>query len=141
MIDFSPALRTALINDATVGGLVGEWEDSPAVFTRTPVPADAPMPLVVISPDVSYIDLVALSDERPQVEKDIFVYGDQPDQYRVVESIARRVYDLFHRTRFSISVAGYNIVLISATGPRPAPVDDENMIGRVVTLTILAQRA
>lgn len=140
-MNFGAAIRTALVNDATVAGLIGEWENEPAVFTRTPVPADAPMPFIVVPADASNVDVGGLNNEKPNVIKDIMIYGDQPDHYRIVESIAYRVRELFHRTRFSISVAGYNIVLITATGPIPAPTDDEKLVGRMVTLNILAQRA
>lgn len=140
-VDFGAAIRTALINDVVAAGLITEWEGEPAVFTRTPVPGDVLFPFVIVSPNIAYVDEGTLSDERPNVVRDIFVYGNQPDQYRVVETIANRIQSLFHRTRFSITVAEYNIVLITASGPHQAPADDDKSVARVVTLTILAQRA
>lgn len=137
----SAPIRTALVNDAIIAGLVGEWENEPAVFTRSPVPGDVPFPMIMVPFDAAYVNVGALNSERPNVTRDIFIYGDQPDHYRAVETIAYRVRDLFDRNRFSISVEGYNIVLITATGPIPAPTDDEKSVGRVVTLNILAQRA
>lgn len=138
--DFDAAIRTALVNDAIVIGLVSEWEGEPAVFTRTPIPGDVEPIMVVVSPNVSYVNLGALNSERPQIIKDIHVHGDQPDQYREVETVANQIQSIFDRNRFAISVDDYNIVRIDATGPVPGAGNDENSVSRVVTITILAQR-
>lgn len=139
-LDLSAPLRTALINSPTISGLLSEWNEEPAIFTRRPVPSSAMYPFILVSPNVVYLESGPLANERATVVRDILVYGDQEDHYRIVETISNEVRELFHRTRFSISVSGYRVVLITATGPNPAPTDDEKSVARVVTLTVLAQR-
>lgn len=135
-LDIAPAIRAALLADVAISGLLTEWNTEPAIFTRRPVPSEALNPIIVISPDVSITDVDALVSKRPVVIRDIIVYGDQPDHYRTIESIGYLIRQLFHRSRLSISPTGYSVVDIIATGPNPAPTDDDKTVARVVTLTI-----
>jgi hypothetical protein len=136
--DVAEALRLALVNDPTVAGALTAYQGSLPIFTRRPAPTDAPYPMILVSPDVTHADEDGVSDKRPVITRDIAVYGqnDTAPHYRTVESLAYRVRDLFHRMRQSIAVSGWNVVSIMATGPIPAPSDDDRTIGRMVTLTI-----
>lgn len=138
-LDFAPALRSAITGDATITGLLSEWYGNPAVFTKRPIPTDAQYPYILINPDVAIGDFDALNSDRPTIIRDIVVYGQQPDQYREVEQVGYLLRALFHRNRFSITNADYNIVQITATGPNAAPTDDDHTVGRVVTLTIMTE--
>ena len=135
-LDFAPAIYAALIADSTITGLLSEYKTNPAIFTRRPIPADAVYPYIVVNPDASVTDFDALNSDRPIIIRDIAIYGQQPDDYRAVEQIGYLVRELFHRNRFSLSNSDYNIVLITATGPQIAPVDDDHTVGRLVSLRI-----
>ena len=135
-LDTGAPIRTALLAEPTIEGLLAEYQGVAGVFTKRPVPDGALYPLIIVNPDVSVTDLDGLDSDRPIVIKDVIVYGRQPDDYRVVESIGYSIRTLFHRTRFSIDVDGYDVVEITATGPRVAPTDDDSTVARVVTLTI-----
>jgi hypothetical protein len=140
-LDFAPAIRATLMADVAITGLLTEWNGEAAIFTRRPVPTNAVSPIIVVSPDVSVTDIDALVSRRPVVVRDIIVYGDQPDHYRTVEVLGYLIREMFHRQRLSISPADYQVIDIIATGPRPAPTDDDTTVARVVTLTITARYA
>ena len=141
MMDLSEPLRTAIIGNAAITGILSIYAGAPAAFTRAPLPADALYPLIVISPDIVFSDVDGLTARRNNVVRDISVYGqnDTPQHYRAVETLAYLVRDLFHRQNQSISIAGFRVIDIVAAGPIPAPVDDDQDVGRLVTLTIRAE--
>jgi len=141
-LDLSPAIRTALLDEPTIAGLLSEFANSgeASIFTRVPVPADAVYPYIVIFPDVFINDLDGLTSDRPVVVRDVAVYGVQPTDYRTVEQLGYSIRELFHRERFSIINADFDIVEIIATGPISAPGADEETIGRLVTLTIQTRK-
>lgn len=142
--DLSEELRAAIIAASSVTDELPAWFDGFPVHTRRPVPADTPTPFIAISPDVSNVDtLEQLSSQAPEIIRDIGVYAEQATaaDYRKVERIAYAIRDLFHRTRRAITVSGYTVKQILATGPIPAPVDDDADVGRIVTLTIQLVKA
>lgn len=148
--DLAAPIRAALVGETDITDLLPAYLGSYPVFTRRPVPDDAPYPMIVVSPDIG--DTVTqqaggssgdgVRDFRPALERDVVVYGkNEPAQnYRDVETIARAVRALFHRARTSISVSGWAVVQVTATAPRAAPTDDEQTVGRVVTLTVQLAR-
>src|SRR5688572_16505570 len=127
LADLSIPLREALVAAASVTSQLPAYQGSYPVFTRRPVDAVAPYPMIVVSPDITKTDQDGIDDQRPVIVRDISVYGlnDTPAKYRTVETLARAVHDLFHRNRLAITVSGWAVVAITATGPIPAPVDDD----------------
>ena len=136
MLDIAPDIRTAIINEAPISGLLSEWQGEPSVFTRRPTPPNVSGVMVVISEDIALNDFDGLDSDRPMVIRDVAVYGDNPDDYRTVELVAYEIRKLFHRSKLSITNDEYYIIDMVATGPRSAPTSDEEIIGRVVTLTV-----
>ena len=136
--DLAAPLRSALVGAGAVTALLPVYSGTYPVFTRRPAPADAPFPMILVSPDISMIDRDGVNDQRPIVERDVAVYGenDTAQKYRNVEALAYAVRDLFHRQRAAITVAGWTVVQITARGPHPAPTDDNQAVGRLVVLTI-----
>ena len=141
-MDLSIPLRDALVGSVTITGNLSAYLGSYPVFTRLPVPDDAPSPLVVVSPGMSLGEEDGIKDDRPLLSRDILIYGDNdtPAKYNTVEEIAFAVRDLFHRQRTALTVAGWTVVRITAAPPRPAPVDDEQTVGRLVELSVLLAR-
>lgn len=139
MVDVAAPIRTALIGASTVTAELTVYHSSYPVFTRRPVPDDAPYPLIIVSPDVSVGEEDGLNDLRPVITRDISIYGTNGvdstnNQYRAVERAAYAVRNLFHRRRNSISVPDWSVTSVVASGPIAAPVDDAQTVGRVVTL-------
>lgn len=140
------AIRTALIEGAGIGDQLSEFNGEPAIFTRRPIPGNAPVKHCIVNPPTAVGDNDGLNSPRPYVMIDIAFYGKkgQPgssnDQTREVEAMAFASYVLFHRERFSVQPDGFSVTSIVATGPVVAPVDDQATVGRVVTLTIQLRR-
>jgi len=139
-LDLSGPIREALMGQGAITALLGDYAGEPAIFTRRPAPEGAPYPMIMVSPDVAITDQDFLTAQKPIVMRDVAIYGAQPDDYRDVESGAYLIRDFFHNNRFAITVPGYGVIDILCTGPIPAPTDDENHLGRVVTLTIQLSR-
>ena len=135
-LDLAPAILAAIKTDPAITGLLSTFQGEPAIATRRPVNAGMVNPLIVITPDVAINDGDALTSIRPIVIRDVIVYGNQPDDYRTVEDIAYRLRDLFHRKRDSIIPTGFDVIAVTAAGPRPAPTSNDEIVGRVVSLTI-----
>ena len=139
-LDLGAPIRTALLADAGIVALLSTLRGTAAVFTRRPTPTDAIRPLIVVSEDISITDADGLRSDRPIVIRDILIYGDQPDQFRDVETLGYLIRDLFHRNKGSVVSATYDIIDIRASGPRKAPTSDEEVVGRVVTLTFILRK-
>lgn len=135
-LDLAPAIRTALLAEPTIAGLLSEFQGEASIFTRRPVPKDAAVPFISITEDISVTDADGLNSDRPVVIRDIIVYGNQKDDYRTVEQIAYSIRELFHRKKDSLISTDYFIIDIRANGPRSAPTSDDEIIGRVVSITI-----
>ena len=140
MIDLQPEIRSLIINDATLSTLIADYLNSKAVFTRRPTPEDAQYPLVIISPIVTDLERDFILCGRRTLTYNIMIYGynDTPENYRDVEEISLSISKLFHRidrTTFPTS-SDYSLIQSTASSPMPAPVDDENKVGRVVVLNL-----
>jgi hypothetical protein len=138
----SEPLRTAIVSSSNIISMLPVYLQSYPVFTRRPVPGDAVYPMILISPDITVTDQDGVNDQRPVYMRDVAAYGlnNTPTHYRTVEDIGAALRELFHRNRTAISVSGWGVIDIIAHGPRPAPVDDNDTVGRVVSLTIRLAR-
>jgi hypothetical protein len=142
-VNLGPSIRAALLESPVAAGLA-TYQGVPAVFTRRPVPEDAAYPLAIVGPEVSVTDQDLLNERVPVVVRDVVVYGQKgapgEDQYRVVEELAWAVRELFHRQKRSLTVADHHVVDVVTAGPIAAPTEDENLVGRLVSLTVRLQR-
>lgn len=139
MIDLGPTLRAVLVGASSVTSNLTAYESSYPVFTRRPVPTDAPMPQIVISPDVILADEDLINQQIPYAVRDIAVYGrnDTHANYVKVQTIAYAIRDLFHRApRFTLTPSGWNVIDVTAAGPFPAPTDDEKLVARIVSVKV-----
>ena len=135
-LDLGPALRAAIIADGAITALISTWEGEPAVFTRRPVPDDVTYPFILVAPSVSIGDADWLKTRIPRPRHDVIAYGQQARDYRPIQDLGYLLRQKFHRQPFSITVAGYSVLEIVATGPMAAPVDDANEVGRAVLLAV-----
>jgi hypothetical protein len=139
-LNLAVPLRDALVASPDVQAICAAYKGEPAVFTRRPAPDDAPYPLVMVSPDISIGNADYLRTFMPVVTRDLAVYGQQPDQYREVETLAYAIREQFHQVKTAIIVPGYHVIDINCTGPIAGPADDPNIMGRIVTLSIQLQK-
>lgn len=133
----SKAIRAALLDVPGIADPLALYKGTPGVFTRRPVPADAKYPMIVTpSFNAGATNEDGLISRRPVVVRDVLVYGLQPGDYRVVDTIANLISPLFHRNRFALAIEGYQVVDIVADKPRVAPVDNDKQVGRLVQLQL-----
>ena len=143
-LDILAALRTAAVIAAA--GELAEYKGEPAIFTRRPIPDDAPDLYLLVNPPAAITDADGLNSDRPIVTHDLAVYGRKgtpggtSDQTRDVERISFLLRAYFHRDRFSVLPSGYYAIDVQARGPFVAPTDDEQTVGRIVSLTIRLRR-
>lgn len=144
-MNLAQPLRDAILGLTSVTDLLGTYAGEPSIFTRRPVPSEGVYPMVVISPDIVFVNQDALVNFRPVIMRDLAVYGQairetselgQADDYRNIEAIGYALREAFHRHREMLVVDDHNVIDIVATGPIPAPTGDDRLLGRVVTLTI-----
>lgn len=129
-------IRTAIVAQSSITDLLGLYASNPSVHTVRPVPPSAQFPMIIAGPVLGRDGLQdGINDHRPVLSVDVSSYGENESHYTIVESIAEKVFGLFHRQR-NLTIANYDIVEIRCSGPFPAPVDDENQIGRRVALSI-----
>lgn len=139
-MNLAEPLRAALMAAQPISSALGQWQGEAAVFTRRPVPGDAPSRFIIVNPDAAITNDDALNNLRPIIQRDIAVYGDQPADYRAVEAVGYAMQELFHRNRLSIIVPGYRVVGIVVSGPFPAPADDITQVGRMVSLSVSLEK-
>lgn len=142
-LDLSAPIRAAIVAESSVTAALPAYLDSYPVFTRVPVPDDAPYPMVVVHAQLDGGNRDGINDQQPTIICDLSAYGrnDTAAHYRVVEALGHSLRDMFHRKRGVLSVSGWGVTDILATAPSPAPVDDEQTVGRRVELTVMLARA
>lgn len=138
-LDLAPALRAAILGDASIISLLSDWNGSPAVHTRRPVPSDSTYPMIVINPDSGIGDEDGINSPRPVVLRDVNAYGLKPNDYRSVEAIGYALRALFHRQKGALVIDGYRVINILAAGPFAVGPDDEQIVARAVSLTVSVQ--
>lgn len=142
-LDLGPAIREALLTDAFVATNLSTYDNEPAIFTRRPVPSAAVYPLIICNDPTAITDEDGLRSDRPVWGPgDIAIYGHKAkpgtpeDQTRLVQQIGLRMRRLFHRQKWALQVGGFHVIDIRASGPVPAPVDDDKTVGRIVSLIV-----
>lgn len=141
-LDLATPLRIALLAEAAVASALPAYKGSKPIFTRVPVPDDAPYPMIVLPTQIDGGEEDGVNDLRPIVVRDVSIYGknNTADHYRAVETMAFNVWELFHRQRAVLTVPGWTVTSVAAQQPRPAPTDDEDTVGRRVELTVRLAR-
>jgi hypothetical protein len=141
-LDLSVPIRDAIVAETAITDELPAYLGSLPVFTRVPVPDDAPYPLIVVAAQFQGAMDDGINDQRPAIVRDVIVYGknDTAANYRQVEAIAFAVRDLFHSQREAIIVPDWGVIDITAMAPAVAPVDDEQTVGRRVELTVRLAR-
>lgn len=133
----SAAIRSSLLGNAAIVDFLGVWKGAASIHTRRPVPKDAPYPLILASStNAGATNEDGLISRRPLLVRDVFVYGVQPTDLREVDAVAEMISAHFHRKRFALSIPGYHVLDIIADRPRPAPVDNDSQVGRLIQLQL-----
>lgn len=145
-LDLLPVLRDAVMACADAVAEIGEWRGEPAVFTRRPEPDDAPSKTCIINPPVAIAEEDTLRSDNPVVTHTIAFYGAKAapgapgDETRDIERAAFALRDHLHRKRFAVQPSGFHVIDIRVSGPVPAPVDDDQTVARMLSVTVRLNR-
>ena len=135
------AMHNRLSTDALIASGVSVYRTKPAVFSELPVQGwdDPTAVYIVISPPIDDESRDSKNTTRArEVMHDVSVYGPQTGDSSLVDTLAERVRDLFHRE--PLTVSGYGTLIASCTGPILAPTDDQ-IYGRVVMVRHMVIKA
>lgn len=138
-MNMGPALLAALSGNGQITEHLGRFKKKPSIHTRRPAPEGAEYPMILIAEDAAIGNQDSLTGKRPIIVRDVGIYGQQDAHFREVETLGYLVRAMFHRNRFSIAPEGYRVIDIVASGPIRAPVSDDKLCGKIVTLTIRVQ--
>lgn len=134
-MNVAAALHAVLTGDATLTALLAEYEGEPAVFTKDPVPKDAPWPFVVISGSETDDDAGAKNEGHRSIARRIRVYDDSDDGSVItIDAIGERIRALLHRTPFTLT--GGTVYMVDVQGPLDAP-SGPDTLGRALIVRIL----
>lgn len=126
------AFYDQLSEDATLTGLLASYAGGPAVFTTDPAPGDATMPYIVAAGEVTASAWDTKTTLGRRIMRDVRCYAEADGSVDVVEGIAERVRELFHRQ--ALEIEGFGVVIAEAGGPVKA--DEEGAYGRIVTVRL-----
>lgn len=121
-----------LSGDSTLTAMLAEYEGIPAIFSFDPVPGDAEKPYIVSSGEVSQIPKDSKNCRGRNIIRDIRIYTEASGSSILIESIAERIRELFHRTQLEIS--GFEWVLSSCSGPIVA--NELDCYGRIISVNV-----
>jgi|18_taG_2_1085343.scaffolds.fasta_scaffold07399_5 hypothetical protein len=133
MSAFTKGIYDVLSADATLTGLLNTYGDNPAIFSNDPVPVNAELAYIVISSPIADIDAGQKDRDGREVIQDIRCYINADEDLRILDQISNRVRALLHRQAANISIVGYNVIIIEASGGVEAPTEEE-VYGQIVTV-------
>lgn len=123
------AVYDALAGDATLQGLLADYNGAAAVSTVDPAPGDMTRPYIVTAGQVSDAGWDTKTSRGRDLRRDLRCYDDRTGSAARVEAIAERVREMFHRQ--PLVVVGFGVVVAECFGPVKA--DEPEAYGRVVT--------
>ena len=146
MINLAVSIRSFLLTDSALTSLLPNFKGSPAIFTRRPLPDDAPPFVCIVSPLISGFDSDYLRRFQRELTYDVSFYGPNATaaDYRKVEDASFICVQKMHRlnTRNFSMPQGWQLVRAKAYGPIAAAVDDDKTVGRLVSVNFfVAQNA
>ncbi len=138
-LDLTTPLYSALSANAAVTSKLATYKgkdgvEKPAIFMQDPAPKDAVLPYIIGG---------SIPGDRPddtkncygrEVLRDLRIYTKNDGDNLKVEEIAEEVRRMFHRKRTALTVSGFAVNGISASGPMST--DSLEVYGRIVTLRI-----
>jgi len=146
------AIVQMLREDSVLASMLGVWPDTngvnqPAIFTTAPYPEGAAPqeigPIIITESDVSEVPMDTKTTMGSSIVRDIRCYTAETDDATIVDQIAVRVKDIFHRqervlnqylTDFTAVKCWHKSTL---TGPHLV---DEYVYARIVSLSIWLSR-
>lgn len=138
----SQAFYNRMASDPTLTGLLSVYKGAPAIFTATPIPGDADLPLITAFGNATAPSDVPEASKQGiavRVQRDINCYAAASGSAVVVEDIAGRVFELFERQERAIAVPGWRVVRSRADFPIVGETD-ESAYGLLVLVELRLEK-
>lgn len=133
MTALDDAIHARLVGDMTLISLLATYRTKPAVFMVTELPPGVTPPYIAVPPAASTIVVSAKREAGRRFLRDVGCYARAGGDPVVVDAIAERVWELFHK--HPLTVVGWGNSVLDVSGPILAPTD-HTMYGRIVTLAV-----
>lgn len=133
----SQAFYDRMANDATLtsGSGLATYGLAPAIFTRDPVPQDATLPYILMDGETLHDPFDTKTTLGHDLTRDIRVFAEATGSTEVVETLAERIRQLFHR--YALPVTGFTKTLLAeAFGPIELP-SDGTVYGREISVRLV----
>lgn len=127
------SMKTRMVEDATLAGMVSTYQAEPAAFTVDPAPKGATLPYIVSAGEMAQTPFDTKTSRGREIWRDVRCYAAANGSAVVVEAMAERVRALFHR--LPLEVVGFGVLLAECMGPTVA--DEADAYGRVVTVRMI----
>jgi len=126
------AVFVRMNSDATLRSLVNVFKPGGNlnIYTAAPIPESAEYPLILSAGNVSILPWDTKTTRGFDVSRDIVVYDNATHTMLLVEQVADRIHELFHR--FPLQPSGFLPAIVSeCQGPTGAPTS-EDYVGMMV---------
>lgn len=129
-----------MANDSRLQDLLGEWQSDPAIYMKGP-----PVPDEMGEPYIDSPPFTAASGATPwdtkqkaarSFERNIRYFDSRGSDEVVLQRIGGRIIDLWHKNPLSSTIRGYKNVTARIGGPSNQPVEDPQLQGRTITLSL-----
>lgn len=132
-----------LIADATLIAALATYGAGPAIFNeKAPtgfVFGLGVKPCLIIAVPVADTSVETFSENGRAIQQDVRGYAFDTGSAAALDTVMRRVRDLFHNQPEALTVTGGRAVLSRVTGPVASPTSEPSVIGRRVTIYLELQ--
>ncbi len=129
----SEAFWERMVGDAALASLLATYSGNAAVFTTDPAPGNAVLPYVVTAGQAVDTPFDTKTTRGRQIWRDVRCYAERDGSAAVVEAIAERVRELFHRHMLAVSF--FETWIAECAGPIVH--DEADAYGRIVTVKLV----
>ena len=137
MEGLTEAIYNRLINQPALMDLLTPYNGNPGVFTSSPVPEDASMPYIAVSPVWHNENLSTFEDLIVRVSREIWLLWPATGSSLQIERAGEMVRRAFNPPL--LELPGWRVFGQSASLPVFNPADTD-ILSRVVTLRVLAEQ-
>lgn len=132
-----------LTSDATLIASLATYNGNPAIFNeKAPTGFEFKVgvkPCLIIAAPADDQAAETFTENGRAIAQDVRGYAFDTGSSAALDTIMRRVRDLFHNQPGSLTVTGGKATIATVTGPVAAPTSEASVIGRRVTLRLTLQ--
>lgn len=137
MSALAKGLYDGLRGESTITADLPAYEGGFSIFNTSPIPPDAPWPMIVFTVAQGWENFDTKTTTGHEIFIDIGVFDEASGSTVIIDRLAEAVRDFLHRNLTALTIAGFNLRIISATGPISN--DVEKVYGRMVSLRLVIE--